>query len=126
TPGPAAGTKPRGRPQSLPEALLDFLPVHNAPPRADVIGSPVLILQIVGVLPHVETHHRDFPFHKRAVLVGRRGDFELSAAVQKPGPARTEAGGRRGVELFFELIETAECAADRLSKRARWLGGSGG
>jgi hypothetical protein len=49
-------------------------PVDHVPPRADVIGTAVLILQVVGVLPNVETDDGVLAFHDRVVLVGRRGD----------------------------------------------------
>ena len=36
-------------------ALSDDLPVHNSPERSQVVRSAVLIIQIVGMLPDVES-----------------------------------------------------------------------
>src|SRR5262249_50249080 len=42
------------------EPLFGLLPVHCVPPGGDVIRPAVLILEIVGVLPHVEADHGEF------------------------------------------------------------------
>src|SRR5712692_3338916 len=55
------------------KALVDLRPVDDVPPGVDVVGTAVLILQIVGVLPHVDAEHDLLPFHQRAVLVRRVG-----------------------------------------------------
>src|SRR5215212_5351060 len=49
-----------------------LVPVHDLPPGCYVLGSPVLVLQVVGMLPHVQPYHRRLAFHERCVLV-RRG-----------------------------------------------------
>src|SRR5687768_18272780 len=54
------------------EVLRDLLPVHDVPPGLDIVGPLVLVLQVVGVLPHVEAQQGRVPLHERAVLVGRR------------------------------------------------------
>src|SRR3954452_4741752 len=36
------------------EALRDGIPVDDVPPRLDVVGPAVLVVQVVRVLPHVE------------------------------------------------------------------------
>ena len=43
----------------LLEARRDVTPVDDIPERFDVIGSHVLVLQIVSVLPHVNTKKRN-------------------------------------------------------------------
>jgi hypothetical protein len=35
------------------EAAIDFVPVDHVPPRSEVIGTAILIFEIVGVLPNV-------------------------------------------------------------------------
>ena len=37
----------------LPESLHLF-PTYNFPPAGDVVGSTVLVLQVIGMLPHVQ------------------------------------------------------------------------
>src|SRR5215217_6482845 len=73
----------RGLPPSLVRAIerlllgvpcglvtpFGLVPVYDFPPRVYVLGAPVLILQVVGVLPHVQPNHRRLAFHERCVLV---------------------------------------------------------
>jgi hypothetical protein len=35
--------------------LVYFVPVDNVPPGRNVLGTPILVLEIVGVLPHVKS-----------------------------------------------------------------------
>src|SRR5437762_5350788 len=35
-----------------------FVPVYHVPPCLDVIGTTILVVQIVGVFPNVETENR--------------------------------------------------------------------
>src|SRR4029077_18725305 len=59
---------------------LSYLrPVDHVPPRRDVIGAPVLVLELVGVLQHVESQHRHLAVHERAVLIGGAEQLELAA-----------------------------------------------
>ena len=40
------------------EALPDFAPVDDVPPRGEIVGAAVLILQVIRVLPHVDAENR--------------------------------------------------------------------
>ncbi len=55
-------------------ALLDDVPVDDVQPFVDVFGAPVLVVEVVGVLPHVDAEQRLEVVGDRAVLVGRRHD----------------------------------------------------
>src|SRR5262245_3856121 len=61
------------------ELRLDRLPVHRVPPRINVVGPQVLVLQVIGVLPHVHAQNRHQPLHQRAVLVRLLDRFEFAA-----------------------------------------------
>jgi len=37
------------------ELLLNFLPVHHVPPMGNVLGSLVVVLEIICMFPHIET-----------------------------------------------------------------------
>ena len=54
----------------LSEAFVHLGPVHHVPPRGEVVGATVLILQVVGVLPDVGAEdRRGLAVHQRVVLV---------------------------------------------------------
>src|SRR6516164_3703716 len=96
------------------EAALDLRPVHDIPPGVDVVRPAVLILQVVRVLPDIQTHHRILALHHRAVLVSGGVDIELCSRFQQPRPAGAKAGRRRLVELFLERLKSAKRAIDGL------------
>src|SRR3546814_7364891 len=60
---------------------LDLVPVDHVVERADVVRTTVLVLQVVGVFPHVQAEDRGVAradaLHERAVLVGAALDREL-------------------------------------------------
>src|SRR6266481_9072181 len=94
-------------------AFRDLVPVHHVPPCFEIIGTPILIFQIVGVFPYVVAHQRALAVHERRVLVGFADEREL--AVPCGGdehPARSEDARAGRVELVLKLVESAEVAID--------------
>ena len=75
-------------------ALGDLVPVDRVPPRVDVVRALVLVLQVVGVLPHVDAEQRRLAVGDRAVLVrpSRRSRGRSRHGRATPSPSRT---GRR-------------------------------
>jgi hypothetical protein len=68
-------TVPEVRPAArFLEALVDFVPVDDVPPRIQIFGATILILQVVGVLPHVVAEDRHVTVANGIVLIGRRLD----------------------------------------------------
>src|SRR4051812_29249569 len=111
--------RPTGSP--LLEALAHCIPVDGIPPGGDVIGSPVLVLQIVGMLPYVEPQERSTALHDWGVLVRGTGDLKLATVGDKPGPTTAEARGCSLGELLFEGGKAAEGRVDRICQSARRL-----
>src|SRR5690606_1978405 len=60
--------------------LLDGRPVHHVPEVLDVFGAAVLVLEVIGVLPHVQAEDGRVPVHHRVVLVGRADHLEAAVA----------------------------------------------
>src|ERR1700681_4438943 len=95
-------------------ALLDRLPVQNVPPRLEVVGAAVLIVEIIGVLPHVVAEQGMLAVHHWTVLV--RTGLERQPAVlvdRGKSPARTEQFQTVGVEIAPQFFHPAEVAVDR-------------
>src|SRR5580704_13098225 len=59
----------RNRIKTSTESLVDLVPVHHVPPGTDVVGASVLILEVVSVLPDIDSQHRLLPLHQGTVLV---------------------------------------------------------
>ncbi len=101
----------------LRKALCDGIPVHHVPPSGDVVGALVLIFQIVGVLPDIETEQGCAGvIHEGVILVRRAGDGELAVFLHEPGPARAEATDAGFGEGFFEGIEGTEGSIDGIGQ----------
>src|SRR5690348_1935127 len=76
------------------EAAVDLIPVHHVPPCGKVIGTLVLVLQVVGVLPHIVAKNRKQSLRERRVLVCCGDDLQLAAGEDEPSPAGAELLGR--------------------------------
>src|SRR5690606_12119292 len=100
-------------------AAVGLVPVDDVPPRRDVVRPAVLVLQVVGVLPHVDAEDGLEPPHERAVLVRHPDDVEAVAVEDEPGPAAAELPLRRRLELLLEGVEGAEGLVDGLRQLAR-------
>merc|ERR1719240_2202443 len=73
--------------------FTDLVPVDHVEEGTDVLRAPVLVLEVVGVLPDVDAHdgHEAVAIHEGVVLVGS-GDDRDGAVLgnREPGPSRTE------------------------------------
>src|SRR3954467_1285673 len=54
------------------EAARRLLPVHDRPPAGEVLVAPVLVLEVVGVLPDVTHQDGEAALHRRAVVLHGR------------------------------------------------------
>src|SRR2546421_3826073 len=66
------------------EALGDLRPVDHVPPRIDVVGAPVLVLEVVGVLPHVHPEQGGGALRDRVVLVGATHHRQARSIMDQP------------------------------------------
>ena len=99
------------------------IPVDHVPECFQIGRALVLVLQIVGMLPDIDTDDRGLAIAQRAVLVRGAQHFQLATAVDdEPRPTGTEAGGASRVNLFFQAVETAESRIDRIGQGARRSG----
>src|SRR6185436_6329493 len=103
------------------EALADLSPVDHAPERFDEIGAPVLVLQVVSVLPDVEDQQSRLRGSHHVVIL-QVDDFEFAARAV-PGqrhPAAGEMFRRRLTEPAAEFAARAEVRIDSPRERALW------
>src|SRR4051794_29616199 len=102
-PGALALAAPSGSTADSREALPDLVPVDDVPPGVEVLRAPVLVLEVVGVLPHVVAEQHRVPLGDRRVLVRGARHAEPRAVVDQPRPAGAEAVDARVLELGFEV-----------------------
>jgi len=103
----------------LVEALGDSLPVNNLPDGLEVVRADVLVLEVVGVLPNINSQQGDQTGGGlERVLV--RGGGNLKAlellVVSEPAPSRTLNSSGLGVELLDKLVEGAPGLLDLLEE----------
>src|SRR5690606_11754307 len=77
----------------------------------------VLVVEVVGMLPYVETQDgrtaQGADIHQRVVLVGRIDHGEMPGGIDhQPGPARPELGRRSAAEGLLEFRKAAEAGLD--------------
>ena len=104
-------------------APRDLIPVDDVEESGDVVETAVLVVQVIGLLPHVQAQDRRATrksgkaTHTRMILIGAAFDQQLALfpALARP-PAPTEANLGRLGEAFLELVESAQVAFDRLSQ----------
>src|SRR5688572_29975722 len=101
------------------ECLVHPVPIHHVPPRGDVVRTTVLVLQVIGVLPDIETEHRFLAVHQRIVLVRRAGDRHLTAVGNQPHPAAAETARPSLAPFRLEIVEAAKRRVDRVGGLAR-------
>ena len=99
-----------------------LVPIHQIPEGRDVIRSPVLIVEVIGVFPNVQTDDWGSgivgnPFHQGRILIWRGGDSQGSVIpFDQPCPPRSES--REGClgERFFHGVQAAESGSDGVSQ----------
>ena len=96
-------------------ALRDVIPVDHMNDRRQIIRTAILILEVIGMLPNVDSEQRP-PFgHQRAVLIRCCIEDQFFVRVHRePSPAAAENSKRRGSKLLFELLLTSERPIQRL------------
>ena len=98
----------------------NVVPVEHVPHGVDVVGLHVLVLEVEGVLPHVQKQKRHEVNGQVALLVRHLLDDQAltDLVVGQHSPAGALQAQSGGVEVFLELVKRTEVAVDGLSQRA--------
>jgi len=84
--------------------------------RLEVVGPLVLVIEVVGVLPHVDRQQRNEvavrPRVRQRVAVVGFLDRQLAALFGEPDPAAGEVPGAALGKLLLELVVRSECLVD--------------
>ena len=86
--------------------LVDLVPVDHIEEGRDALRPPVLVGQIVGVLPDIDPEDGGLPLTERTFLVRCGHDLQLALVQRQPGPAASEekGGGVREVSLNLSKL----------------------
>jgi hypothetical protein len=97
------------------EPARDVGPVEDVPDRLHVLGAPVLVLQVVRVLPRVDDEERHSALPDVSLVVVDLLDEQALAEwlPRECTPTRALHRGRRLRELVLERVERAEMLVDR-------------
>ena len=99
--------------------LAHCIPIDYVPPCVDVVGAQVLVVEIIGVFPHIQTEDWGFACHHWVVLVGGAGDVEAAICLDdQPCPTAAKATDTGCLELGFELIQATPLGIDRILQLA--------
>mmetsp|Transcript_14257 Transcript_14257/g.35930 ORF Transcript_14257/g.35930 Transcript_14257/m.35930 type:complete len:255 (-) Transcript_14257:209-973(-) len=93
-------------------SLFDVLPVDDLPDGLDVVWPHVLVLEVVGVLPNIDSQQRHSTGER--VLVWHRLHKELLGVSVQPQPAPAAAldADGHGGELLLEVVQAPEILVD--------------
>src|SRR5262249_48100045 len=95
--------------------LGDVIPIDEMiDERLEVVGPPVAIVDVVGVLPHVAAEDRRRALHQWALAVRSLGDDDLAILDGEPAPAGAELRDAGLDDVLLHLGDRAEVGDDLL------------
>jgi hypothetical protein len=104
------------------KSLGDSAPVDDVPDGAEVLSLAVLVLEVVGVLPGVDTEE-GLKVAGDGVLVRSSNDGQSASVLvlDEPGPAGALDAGEGSIGLLLESLEGAKVLVDGSQKLALGL-----
>src|SRR5437879_12840499 len=84
----------------------------------DEIGPPVLVIEIVGVLPDIAGQEGRLPERDRVDAIQGVGDLELAFVRDKPSPAAAGLLGGRRLEVLLTFVKRAHIGSTRTARVA--------
>jgi len=104
----------------LDVSLLRLLEVDNIPDGIEIIWLDVLVLQVEGMLPNVNSN--DGLVGEERILVRGGDDLELLGrfVVPEPTPATALNSSGNGAHVFFEVLDAAKVSDQGLLQRTVW------
>ena len=88
-------------------SIGNCVPVDNVPESADIVRASILVVQVVGVFPDIETKNGSASFHQGAVLVGGAFHDQLISVNTQPRPTAAKPRGRGVGKGFLKCFEAA-------------------
>src|SRR5215510_8243707 len=96
------------------QVLRDKIPVHQIPPRCDILGAGITVIDIVRMLPDIAGHQWGFARAQRAASIRRGFNADITGRIfHQPGPARAKLSSRSGTKRVLEGLKIAPALIDR-------------
>lgn len=95
----------------LVQAGFNCLPVDNVPDGSDVFGTQILVVQVVSMLPDINSEKRlQSSGGFQRILISAGGNFESASfgVVSKPAPSTSLDCNGSGTHLVLHGIDTSE------------------
>mmetsp|Transcript_3838 Transcript_3838/g.5723 ORF Transcript_3838/g.5723 Transcript_3838/m.5723 type:complete len:244 (-) Transcript_3838:67-798(-) len=108
----------------------NLVPVHNVKPSRYIFWSAVLVLQVVGVFPHIQSKNWEHnlvgnSLHQRIVLVRSSNQLELVSGLidtdPDPSGSKESSGSSACRELGLHLVQRSERLVDEFLELCGWL-----
>src|SRR5690554_3331873 len=105
-------------------AVVHFFPIDQVPEGSHIVAPLVLVLQVVGVFPHIQSQNgRATHFshiHQGIVLIGRTANGQTVVGLyHQPGPAAAELTRSGLVELLLKSLHRTKGLFDGRRKLRR-------
>lgn len=101
------------------------IPVDHMEPVVNVVGSQIVMFQVIGMLPDVDVEHGQQPKGERRVLICGRGDAEFPCCIyHKPCIAGTEYGQSGCLKLILKGSVAAKFLFNGFAQCSERLWGS--
>ena len=84
------------------------MPVNQMEPVFNIVGSPVIVLQVIGMFPHIQIQDRALSLGEGSILVSTPGNGQSVPAQYQPGIAGAENIQSCFFEAGFKVIQTLE------------------
>ena len=98
------------------------MPVDQRHEVLEVIGTAILVIEVIGVLPDIYGQQRRHPMTQRVIAVRQRKDLQLAIGVDcQEDPTRTKKKSGGLVELLNHRAESAKGLHDQQHQFARRL-----
>lgn len=114
--------------RGLDQSCFDGIPIDNVPDGTDVFGSNVSVIDIVGMLPDINTQEwfeSSGGFER--ILVGKSYDVDALCfgVIREPAPARSLNGNRLGRDFGDHVLIATESGVDGIRERSTSREGAG-
>src|SRR5277367_6372647 len=85
-------------------SFIHFVPIDNAPPCSQIFRTPVVVFQVVCMLPNVIAENWMRALRNGIVLICGTRHLQVTALQDHPGPSAAELFRARIVELRFQIV----------------------